>query len=226
MDVQRVRKHLIISGKYDIMILTGDNSMFQSHAMLMDKLKNYASPQTKITRLLKSGKLVQIRRGLFTDDINMSRCVMAPVLYGPSYISFQYALSFYGLIPERVEAITSAAYNKNKNKFYRTAFGNFYYYYLPNAVYPFGININEDDGASYLIATAEKALCDTLYKVAPVKSVRSMSALLHEDIRIEKSDLANLDSEFIKWISPMYKRTTLTTLAKWFDKEIVKEIKN
>lgn len=97
--------------------------MLKTHLMVMDELKNYASPKARLTRMLKSGELVQIRRGLFLDNTHISPRVLAPVIYGPSYISFQYALSGASLIPERVPVITSATFNKNKDKLFRTPLG-------------------------------------------------------------------------------------------------------
>ncbi|HOD00665.1 MAG TPA: hypothetical protein PKH54_12020, partial [Myxococcota bacterium] len=80
--------------------------MLKTHLALMDELKDYASPRAKLTRMLKSGSIVQLRRGLFVDDVSISPRVVAPVLYGPSYISFEYVLATAGLIPERVAAVT------------------------------------------------------------------------------------------------------------------------
>jgi hypothetical protein len=183
---------------------------------VMENLKNYASPKAKLTRLLGAGKLIQVRRGLFVDDLAVSRRALAPLIYGPSYISFQYALASYGLIPERVEVITSASYNKNKDKQYRTPLGEYRYLYLPAAVYPYGLRLAEDDGASYLIASAEKALCDAVYKVPAATTVSQIQSLLLDDWRMDPGGLGALDRDFISWIAPMYGRKALQALAAWF----------
>lgn len=193
--------------------------MLVTYQEIMDSLKDYASPKSRLTRLIKDGKLIQIRRGLFVDDPSISRRIIAPVLYGPSYISFQFALAAAGLIPERVSVITSASYKKNKDKFFSTPLGEYSYLYLPQSVYPHGIKLEEESGMSYLIATPEKALCDTVYKHPSVTTVRAMEALLLEDWRMERDDLMRLDSAFIKWIAPLYRRKSLLALAHWFEKE-------
>jgi predicted transcriptional regulator of viral defense system len=192
--------------------------MIKTQAELMDELKGYASPKARLTRLLKAGKLIQLRRGLFADDPAVSRRVVAAALYGPSYISFQYALAAAGLIPERVTVVTSASFNKNKNKVFRTPLGEFRYFYLPPAVYPYGIKMETGEGASYLIASAEKALCDAVYKVPEVTSVKRMNVLLLEDWRIDREAIIKLDGEFIRQIAPMYRRKSLNVLAAWFSK--------
>jgi hypothetical protein len=197
--------------------------MVFSHSAAIDGFVNtgnrqYTVPKTKLSRLVKSGKLIQIRRGLFADDIKTSRRAIAPVIYGPSYISFQYALAAAGLIPERVQVITSASYCKNKNKVYKTPFGEYRYFYLPPAIYPYRIRMETEDGMSYLIASAEKALCDSVYKVPGISTANAMDALLIDDWRMDRDELANLDSEFICWIAPMYHSKSLNSLAKWFNR--------
>jgi hypothetical protein len=193
--------------------------MIKTHLAVMNELTAYASPKARLTRLLRSGKLVQIRRGLFTDDTAVSPRAVAPVLYGPSYISFQYALAAAGLIPERAEVITSAAFRKNKDKVFRTPIGEYRYLYLPAAVYPYGISMEQDGKMSYLIASPEKALCDSVYKVPSARNTRDMDALLIEDWRMEREELVQLDREFIKWIAPMYRRKSLLALAEWLSGE-------
>ena len=196
--------------------------MFKSHLMVMDELKNYASPKARLTRMLKSGKLIQIRRGLFTDSASITQRGLAPVLYGPSYISFQYALCAAGLIPERAAVITCASFNKNKDKLFHTPIGIYQYRYLPNGVYPYGITMEEEDSMSYLLATPEKALCDMVYKTPSVTGLDDIEYLLLEDWRIDVEDLLGLDRDFIRWIAPRYHRKSLLALASWFAREVYK----
>lgn len=190
--------------------------MIETSLSVMENLKNYASPKARLTRLLGAGKLIQVRRGLFVDDTAVSRRALAPLIYGPSYISFQYALASYGLIPERVEVVTCASFNKNKNKLYHTPFGAYRYLYLPTAVYPYGLRLAEDEGASYLIASEEKALCDAVYKAPAVTTVTEMDSLLLDDWRMDPGELGGMDRDFISWLAPMYGRKALRALVAWF----------
>jgi hypothetical protein len=194
--------------------------MIQTTLNVMDQLSEYASPKARLTRLLKSGKLIQVRRGLYVDDLATSKKALAALVYGPSYISFQYALAQYGLIPERVAVLTSASFDKNRDKLYRTPLGEFRYWYLPPRVYPYGLRLEEDQGLSYLIASPEKALCDAVYKLPAVSNKQEIEALLLEDWRMEREALLNLDRDFISWIAPLYKRKSLLALARWFEKEM------
>jgi len=208
---------LISSRKYNKLILTGGN-MIKDHLAVMEELKNYASPKMKLSRMIKSGSIIQIRRGLFTDDQNISARTLAPVIYGPSYLSFEYALAYYGLIPERVTIFTSASFKKNRDKVFHTPLGDYYYYYLPAAVYPYGLTRKEENGNPYLIALPEKALCDALYKTSGISTQIELERHLLEDWRIEMSDLMNLDSSFIHFIAPLYRRKPANLFDQWLKK--------
>ncbi|WP_267256594.1 hypothetical protein [Coxiella endosymbiont of Ornithodoros maritimus] len=54
--------------------------------------------------------------------------MLANTVYGPSAISLTYALSYYALIPERVNIVTSVVNNCIKS--FSTSIVEFKYYYL------------------------------------------------------------------------------------------------
>ena len=193
--------------------------MVKDHLALMEELKGYASPKARLSRMIKSGSIIQVRRGLFVDDKTIPPRVLSPLIYGPSYLSFEYALSNYGLIPERVTIFTSASYNKNRDKTFHTPFGEYYYYYIPTAVYPHGLAREMEKGSPYIIALPEKALCDALYKTSGINTVNDLERLLLDDWRMEKMDLMNLDSIFISFLAPLYRRKPLKLLDLWLKRE-------
>lgn len=183
------------------------------------KFKDYSNINQKISLECKKGNLTRIKRGLYSDDLICDIEVVANVCYSPSYISFEYALSYYGLIPEYVSALTSATYGKKNNKKYKLDNALFVYSSVPSDVYPKGILIEENiNGQSYKIASKEKALCDMLYKKYPVRSIKGLNYLLFEDLRIDEDDLLSLDKEFINEIAPLYHSNTLNTFLKLINK--------
>ena len=97
--------------------------MIKTTAMLLEELKGYGSPQSKLARMAERGECFPITRGLYETDRNAPAYLLAGSIYGPSYISFEYALSRYGLIPEAVYAVTCATFEKKKKKKYETPFG-------------------------------------------------------------------------------------------------------
>ena len=99
--------------------------MIITTSMLKQKYANYANPLDKIKRDTQKGVLFRITRGLYETDRNTNPCLLASSIIPRSYLSFDWALSHYGLIPERVVSITSASLQVRKNKTFYNIFGRF-----------------------------------------------------------------------------------------------------
>lgn len=200
--------------KYDL--------VYQDKLVVKESLQEYASPRSKLTRILDSGQLLHIRRGLYLDgsETPFSLKTLANIVAGPSYVSFESALAYYGFIPERVLNITSAIYGKNKHKKFETPVGSFLYRHVPEAVYFMEYRRLEEDGHPFLIATAEKAICDTLYQHRQVSTLSGLSKLIYEDLRVEADSLKSIDLEIIKALAPGYGKKVTTLFARWLEKEI------
>lgn len=195
--------------------------MIMDHMALADTLRDYGSPRAKITRMIRSGEVIQLRRGLFLkgEEGDHSLKGIAAALYGPSYISFEYALALYGLIPERAAGVTSAVYGKNKDKAYHTPVGDFYYRLVPDAAYPYGITRQTEKSQSFLLASPEKALCDSLYKAGSVNGIPRLESLLFDEWRMERERVASLDGKAVVFLAPLYGRKSPALLAEWMKKE-------
>ena len=190
---------------------------FQS---LRIKYKKYSNIYQKINNECKKGILVKIKRGLYTDDLYNDKEVIANICYNPSYISFEYALSYYGVIPEFVSTFTSATFGKKNNKIYHMKDCTFDYKNVPDEVFPMGILIMKNSkDISYKIASKEKALCDLLYSKYPVRSIKDLKILLFEDMRIDENELLKMNVEIIKEIAPLYHSNSLNVLKKYLSKE-------
>ena len=190
---------------------------FQS---LSIRYKEYSNIYQKINNECKKGILVKIKRGLHTDDLYNDKEVIANICYNPSYISFEYALSYYGVIPEFVSTFTSATFGKKNNKIYHMKDCTFDYRSVPDEVFPMGILIMKNSkDISYKIASKEKALCDLLYSKYPVRSIKDLKTLLFEDMRIDENELLKMNVEFIKEIAPLYHSNSLNVLKKYLNKE-------
>jgi hypothetical protein len=87
---------------------------------------------------------------------------LANLIYGPSYISLETALSYYGLIPERVSTTTSVCFGRNKN--FTTPAGDFQYCHVKDSIYSHGIQQREVfENIFCQYACPEKALLDFIY---------------------------------------------------------------
>lgn len=136
-------------------------------SMLMGVLSDYESPRKKIASLNKKGLIKSIKQGVYlvSEDLGLrpySKEVLANLIYGPSYISLETALSNYGIIPERVTTTTSISIGRGKS--FSTPVGEFEYHNIKDSIYPIGVGLKEiyqDTFCQYAIV--EKALLDFIH---------------------------------------------------------------
>lgn len=183
--------------------------MIKTTAMLLQELSDYDRPADKLSRMTKSGKYTRIIKELYETDSTTPGYRLAGSIYGPSYLSFDFALAHYGLIPEAVYTFTSATFEKKKRKSYKTPFGTFTYRDVPAAVYPFGIEMIREDGYIFQMASPEKALCDKLYTMHPVTNQKEMQTLLFEDLRIDETELGRCRQENLEFLAGKYPSTNV-----------------
>ena len=189
--------------------------MIYSFDDLQIKFQGYTDIKGKIRREVQAGRLIPVARGLYETDQTISGKYLAGRIYGPSYLSFDFALYVHSLIPEAVyNTYTSATFDKRKTKKYQNQFGVFTYRDIPTEVYPLGVLIVQENGYSYQIATPEKALCDKLYTISPVSNLTELKELLFDDLRIDEDEFEKLDHNTLETLAPLYHSTNLNLLAK------------
>ncbi len=194
--------------------------MLKTTSMILSELNTYASPADKLGRLVKQGAYIPVAKGLYTTDTKIPGYVLAGSIYAPSYLSFEYALAHYGMIPEAVYVFTSATFEKKKKKLFKNYFGSFTYRDVPSVVYPYGLKLVLEGKYSYIIASAEKALCDQLYIVKPVRNYKELCHLLFDDLRIDEQELTKLNVSDISLLAAKYGSTNVCKLAKWLEKRL------
>ena len=190
-----------------------------THDILVDILKNtYVNINDKIMKLVKNGELIRLKKGVYCiskeyRDTPLDLISVSTMLYSPSYVSFEFALSYYGLIPERVEEVTCAT--TKMNKLFETPIGRFSYKKIPLKAYSLAIDwIYDEKLGGRFIATPEKALCDKIRydKGIGTLTQRNMLLYLREDLRIDLD--FKLDIQLIEEIAEAYKSRNLKTLAQ------------
>lgn len=185
---------------------------------LKEKYKEYTDINGKIKRDIKNNILFPVVRGIYETDRNTSGYLLASFIYGSSYLSFEYALSFHNLIPERVVTYTSATFNKRKYKEYRTMFGYYTYRDIPKTAFHYFVKSYIEGSYSYFIASPEKALCDLLYILPPVKSVKALEQLLFENLRIDIDDFNSLNFNDMIFLSNKYISNNIKFLVKLIER--------
>ncbi len=104
---------------------------------------------------------LKIRNGLYALRLEPPQEeAIANRLYAPSYISFEYALAHYGVIPESVYAITSATTRITREFIVNNK--SFTYSHIKKQAYR-GYGTEKMGGITVFIAEPEKALADYLY---------------------------------------------------------------
>lgn len=193
--------------------------MVMTISMLLEQLSGYQDPFGKIRRLCREGKLNPITKGLYETDSCLDGKLLSAVIYGPSYLSFNYALSNYGLIPEGVREYTSATCGKGKKKQYHNCYGDYSYRDIPVSAFPYETKMMQENGYTYFIATPEKALCDKLYELAPVKNLRELQALLFENLRIDEYEFSKLNADTIRELSELYHTNNIRFLSSYIGRQ-------
>lgn len=187
---------------------------------LMDSVSDYVSPRDHISSLLRQGIIIRVKKGVYVFGENIRKkpvCMelLANLIYGPSYISLDYALQYHGLIPERITTITSVT--TGRSRIFDTPLGRFDYRMIPLHSFRTGMNLVElEDGRCFLIAIPEKALADKLIceRGVGIRSKLEMQRYLEDNLRIAPSNLANLNSFRLCEIAIQCKMSRVNLLAE------------
>lgn len=192
-----------------------------SRHLILELLRDYQSPNDKISELIKSKELISLRRGLYIIGPNLDLPQPEPFLVanhlrGPSYVSLESAMSYWNMIPERVFEISSVTTKTSKK--YKTPIGRFIYRHLKTPYYSYGIkNIAYTAKQTILIASREKALCDKIVLTPKInlRSKKQTQEFLLEDLRMDAEVLRTLDTKNIAyWVKDAPKLNSLKMLIK------------
>jgi hypothetical protein len=183
---------------------------------LLPLLCDYTNPHDLISRWCKRGDLVRLKNGFFViaekiKDKAVPYEQIANLLHGPSYISYEWALSYYGMIPEGVYVVTSTSAIKSTS--YTTPLGTFHYSYLSHARYAIGIDQRENASGNFLIGTPEKALADLVHQKSRHLHPKDLIIDLIEARRIDEAALKNLDKRHLAEIAENYRSQTVRNLV-------------
>jgi uncharacterized protein YifN (PemK superfamily) len=169
-------------------------------AVLKSFMSNLKYPKNKISDMKKNGELIRLKKDLYVNNnVAISKELIANHLYGVSYISLETALSYYGMIPERVYAVRSMTTKRAKT--FSSPLGNFEYKTIPLDYFCIGLQqeIIKNQYA-FLIATPTKAVCDMIVSSSNLRlqSVKAMQNYLTEDLRIDFDVFKTLDKQIVR----------------------------
>lgn len=197
-------------------------------SMLLGVFSHYQNPQKKIHDLNKQGLVQSIKQGVYllSPDLGFrpySKEILANLIYGPSYISLETALSSYGFIPERVSTTTSVCFGRGKS--FSTPVGDFVFHHIKEELYPVGVMLREvSPGAYCLYATPEKALLDFVYLKETQGEFKIQKDHFDYILESYRLDLAAIESEVslkkLQFFAELYPYQHL----QWFATELMKRL--
>jgi hypothetical protein len=126
-DVENQSDFLQVSTHYGYIVTTNlvqiiknkiQHSEFD-YIALTDALSGYANPRNQISKLIRNGEIIRVKKGIYIFGPNVgaapfSHAILAHWIDGPAYLSCETTLAYYGLIPERVEATISMTPKKER----------------------------------------------------------------------------------------------------------------
>jgi len=164
----------------------------------------YTNINDKINSLKRKGIIISLKKGLYIHTSSVNNNIVSKeiisnnLLDGPSYISLDYALYYYGLIPEAVHEVTAVTTKRSKK--FNTDFGIFSYKQIKKELFNIGLKIETSAKGSFLIAGKAKAICDKVYftKEISLTSKQTIIEFLADDIRMDIDDLTGINMEVIE----------------------------
>ena len=158
---------------------------------------------------VKKGYIRRVEKGVYLlakKEKEIDPMALAGKIYAPSYLSLEFALNYYGIIPDIPGMYTSVTARKTKN--FSNVFGKYHFYTVKPELFT-GYTARELRGTFFDIATPEKALMDFLY--------------LHQKKLIAKNDFwremridedFNFDKKSIESYKTLFNNKKVSTLVE------------
>ncbi len=173
-----------------------------------------------LKRAVATKELIHLRRGLYllsekNRRHSLNLFVIAQKIQGPSYISFESALSQHGWIPEAVFGITSASLKRSKT--FKTPVGIFSYQKVVANPFLVQIDLVSTEEGNYYLASPWRALADYVYVYK--KDWKNLNPLIHS-LRIEEESFAGSKKEDLEELLQIYSHYGVQRFLKGVMKEL------
>lgn len=178
----------------------------------------------KVSALEDDGEIIRLKRGLYvvSPEVSGKRIsieLAANHIYSPSYVSMLSALRWYGLIPERVVTIQSMTVKHSRD--FVNQLGSFEYTFIERDVFPIGLRNETVEGASFIIASPEKALCDLIANT-PGVNLRYLSEAqdyLQDDLRLDMDAIKDFDLDILRQYAGCGKKgSSIDTVIRFLER--------
>lgn len=153
-----------------------------------------------VKRAVKNGSLIPLRRELYViknSKFTIGSFELSSLIYAPSYVSLESALSYHGWISDPVQGTTCVT--TKRTKAFTNGLGEFSYHHIPAESFNIGIKDVKLNNGKMSIAHPLKALADMVYTQKMVwKTPAEVSSDLQLDPDWYKSLDLNLLNELLK----------------------------
>ena len=191
-----------------------------SHTIVGNLYPEISGKNQKLHELESVGEIIRLKRGLYVvnpevNGIPVSTELIANHLYGPSYVSMQTALRYYGVIPEAVYAVQSLTVKHSRS--FENVFGHFQYISCSPEYFSIGLTQVSKDNYTFVMATPEKALCDLILHThgLNLRYRKEILECLEEDFRLDMEAFQGMNPEIIRQCAEVgKKKKMLNLLAK------------
>lgn len=177
-----------------------------------------------VKRALAKGDLIRLRRGAYCLSERHRRAPLnlfslSQMIYGPSCISLESALSYHAWIPEAVYTITCVSSERSRD--FSNPLGIFSYQHIPTRVLLCDVERISSEGNTFLMAGPWRALVDYVYVYKkPWKSLAPLSSSL----RIEAEDLLRqFDPGKLEEIDRLYQSRRVSRFIAGILREVAKQ---
>jgi predicted transcriptional regulator of viral defense system len=166
--------------------------------------------QRQLTRWKRAGKIIQLRRGLYTlappyQQVKPHPFLVANHLQSGSYVSNQSALAYFGLIPEYTPVVTSVTTMRPGER--ETPLGVYIFQHIQKSLFYGYRLVDLRNGMQAFLALPEKALLDLIY----LQPGGDSHAYLDE-LRLQ--NLERLDIQVLKQLAERASRPKLLRAAE------------
>ncbi len=188
-----------------LLYLIGNEPVFDSSLLMAGNI-NPEYVRTQLSRWVATGKIYQLRRGVYALAPPYQKNTPHPFLIAnrlqrASYVSLQSALAFYGMIPETVYRTVSVSTMRTESL--KTPLGDYDFRHIQNKLF-FGYQLINLQGQHAFVASPEKALLDLIYLVPKGGSEEFLS-----EMRLQ--NIAQVDLQKIQKMASIFKKAKIQT---------------
>lgn len=179
------------------------------------------SRKSSMRRALANGDILRLKKGVYILGPKYRRKPvsvheLARLVYSPSYVSFESALSYHGAIPERVSIVACATTQRSVQ--FQTPLGVFQYSRIPASPFLDGVvRAITSDGGAFLIASLERSLVDLIYDR---KLVWCGLGLLTEGYRLDEEALLRMNIDDLVHFATLFRRPRVAIFVSHLVEEI------